>query len=77
MDEGEVSKDPVGNSSIIVVHPRRLIVAFGVPWFAVSNTFIVLGMKGWIYDTAYKYGLCSVYKARATLTLQVGFLRMS
>jgi hypothetical protein len=31
MDEGEVSKDPVGNSSIIVVHPRRLIVAFGVP----------------------------------------------
>jgi len=30
MDEGEVSKDPVGNSFIIVVHPRRFIVAFGV-----------------------------------------------
>lgn len=59
MDEGEVSKDPVGNSSIIVVHPRRLIAAFGVPWFAVSNTFIVLGMKWRIYDIACKYGITS------------------
>jgi len=67
----------VGNPAFIASAPSHLIAALGCLYCSLQQLHCVGCERVDLVPHCLETGLCSLYKAWAALTLQVGFVRLS